>query len=201
MSNATEDRLHEDVALVVEYLSGDERAFDKIVCRYQTRLVNFIYRTIGDHERAEDLSQETFKRVHKHIRRYDQSKTFSTWIYTIASNLAKNELRDRARNPLILFQVLEAKKREEGDDRVLNFESTAPGPDEILERNRLRRILDDALEELPPHMREMFLLIEIEGKSYEEASKILGINLGTVKSRVHRARSSLMASVLVHPEW
>jgi RNA polymerase sigma factor (sigma-70 family) len=77
------------------------------VDRYQGRLLNFVYRTTGDRERAEDLVQETFIRIYRHLHRFDQSKKFSTWAYTIASNLAKNELRNRSRNPLVLFQVAE----------------------------------------------------------------------------------------------
>ena len=87
----------DDGALVSEYLLGQARAFDALVDRYQGRLLNFIYRTVGDRERAEDLVQEAFIRVHRHMARFDRSKKFSTWIYTIASNLAKNELRNRSR--------------------------------------------------------------------------------------------------------
>ncbi len=94
--------LHEldDGRLVLEHLSGDHQAFGTLVDRYQTRLLNFINRTIGDRERAEDLVQEVFIRVFRHLHRFDQTKKFSTWIYTIASNLAKNELRNRSREAL-----------------------------------------------------------------------------------------------------
>ena len=97
-------RQADDSELVTAYLNGGERAFDILVERYQTRLLNFIYRTVGDRERAEDLVQEVFVRVYRHLGRFDRSKKFSTWIYTIASNLAKNELRNRSRNPLVFFQ-------------------------------------------------------------------------------------------------
>ena len=101
-------KLLDDAALVTEYLSGQPRAFDAIVDRYQTRLLNFIYRTVGYLERAEDLVQEVFIRVHRHLARFDRGKKFSTWIYTIASNLAKNELRNRSRSPIVLFQTMTA---------------------------------------------------------------------------------------------
>ena len=95
-------RLHlgelSDSEVVQASLDGDSRAFDELVHRYDQRLLNFVYRTIGDRERAQDLIQETFVRVYRHLHRFDQSKKFSTWIYTIASNLAKNELRNRSRN-------------------------------------------------------------------------------------------------------
>src|SRR5437867_11638111 len=102
------EALHEldDGQVVLEHLAGDHQAFGALVDRYQTRLLNFINRTIGDRERAEDLVQEVFIRVFRHLHRFDQTKKFSTWIYTIASNLAKNELRNRSRNPLVLFQTI-----------------------------------------------------------------------------------------------
>src|ERR671938_1524964 len=119
---AVREQLHalDDAELVTAFLAGEERAFQELVERYQTRLLNFIFRTIGDRERAEDLVQEVFIRVYRHIHRFDRSKKFSTWVYTIASNLAKNELRNRSRNPLVLFQTMKGTARED-DDRPLQF--------------------------------------------------------------------------------
>src|SRR3954451_18127027 len=115
-------RAMDDSGVVTAFLNGEERAFSELVDRYQTRLLNFVYRTIGDRERAEDLVQEVFVRVYRHLHRFDQTKKFSTWIYTIASNLAKNELRNRSRNPLVLFQTI--KKQWDDDHRPLQFEDT-----------------------------------------------------------------------------
>ncbi len=113
--------LHElaDAQVVQRHLASDPQAFGALVDRYQSRLLNFVNRTIGDRERAEDLVQEVFIRVFRHLHRFDQTKKFSTWIYTIASNLAKNELRNRSRNPLVLFQTI--KKNWESDPRPLQF--------------------------------------------------------------------------------
>src|SRR4029079_9573815 len=83
-------RTLDDSAVVTAFLGGEERAFQELVERYQTRLLNFVYRTIGDREKAEDLVQRGFIRVYRHIHRFDRTKKFSTWVYTIASNLAKN---------------------------------------------------------------------------------------------------------------
>ena len=119
----------DDAAVVTAFLGGEERAFQELVERYQTRLLNFIYRTIGDREKAEDLVQEVFIRVYRHIHRFDRTKKFSTWAYTIASNLAKNELRNRSRNPLVLFQTI--KGNWDDEDRPLQFEDTTARPDDI----------------------------------------------------------------------
>src|SRR5512140_1576279 len=181
-------RLLDDSELVTSYLNGAERAFEVLVDRYQTRLLNFIYRTVGDRERAEDLVQEVFVRVYRHLGRFDRSKKFSTWIYTIASNLSKNELRNRSRNPLVLFQTI--KKNWQDDDRPLQFEDTTARPDDLFRRRHLRSLVEASVARLPEHHRQVFILRELEGKSYEEIAEITNCNLGTVKSRLNRARNA-----------
>lgn len=189
------ERLHEmdDSAVVSAYLGGEARAFDEIVVRYQNRLLNFVYRTTGDRERAEDLVQEVFVRVYRHIHRFDRSRKFSTWIYTIASNLAKNELRNRSRNPLVLFQSI--RKNWDDDDRPLQFEDPGARPDDMYRKRHLRDAVEDAVERLPEHHRNVFVLRELEGKSYEEIAEITATNLGTVKSRLNRARNAFASLV------
>jgi RNA polymerase sigma-70 factor (ECF subfamily) len=186
----------DDSTVVRACLDGDGRAFTELVLRYQTRLLNFIYRSIGDRERAEDLVQEAFIRVHRHLHRFDQGKKFSTWIYTIASNLAKNELRNRSRNPLVLFQTM--KKNWEVDHRPLQFEDTHSRPDDLFRKRHLRELVEDAVAQLPEHHRAVFVLRELEGKSYEEIAEVTGCNLGTVKSRLNRARNSFAAIISPH---
>ena len=181
-------RTEEDAAVVSAFLGGEERAFQELVERYQTRLLNFIYRTIGDREKAEDLVQEVFIRVYRHIHRFDRSKKFSTWAYTIASNLAKNELRNRSRNPLVLFQTM--KGNWEDEDRPLQFEDTTARPDDLYRKRHLRELVAETVAKLPAHHREVFVLRELEGKSYEEIAEITDCNLGTVKSRLNRARNA-----------
>jgi len=193
--SATRERLREldDSGVVSAFLEGEQRAFDELVNRYQNRLLNFVYRTTGDRERAEDLVQEVFVRVYRHIHRFDRSRKFSTWIYTIASNLAKNELRNRSRNPLVLFQTI--RRNWEDDDRPLQFEDPGSRPDDLYRKRHLREVVEDAVEKLPPHHRNVFVLRELEGKSYEEIAEITSCNLGTVKSRLNRARNAFASLV------
>lgn len=186
----------DDGALVSEYIGGQARAFDALVERYQTRLLNFIYRTVGDRERAEDLVQEVFIRVHRHLARFDRTKKFSTWIYTIASNLAKNELRNRSRNPLVLFQAIT--QGWEDEERPLEFEDTSSRPDDLFRKRHVRSLVENTVAQLPKHHREVFVLRELEGRSYEEIAEITHCNLGTVKSRLNRARSSF--AEIIEPE-
>jgi RNA polymerase sigma-70 factor (ECF subfamily) len=135
-----------DEQLVTVHLDGRPGAFQHLYDRYRDRLIHFITRKTGDGDRAQDLVQEAFIRVTRHLHRFDTSKKFSTWVYTIASNLSKKRF--------------------------------------------LRRLVEDTVKELPEHHRLVFRLRELEGKSYEEISEITGVNLGTVKSRLHRARNS-----------
>jgi RNA polymerase sigma-70 factor (ECF subfamily) len=194
-SATVRERLHsmDDAGVVGTFLGGEERAFQELVQRYQTRLLNFVFRTIGDRERAEDLVQEVFIRVYRHLHRFDQSKKFSTWIYTIASNLAKNELRNRSRNPLVLFQAIRRPWQE--DDRPLQFEDSTARPDDLYRKRHLRELVESSVAQLPEHHRQVFVLRELEGKSYEEIAEITGCNLGTVKSRLNRARNSFAAII------
>ena len=178
----------DDSMLVARFLAGERRAFTELADRYHVRLMNFIQRTIGDRERAEDLVQETFIRVYRHLHRFDQTKKFSTWVYTIAGNLAKNELRNRSRNPLVLFQTI--KKNWDSDHRPLEWEDNTYRPDALYRKRHLKEMIDGAVAQLPEHHRMVFVLREMEGKTYEEIAEITGVNLGTVKSRLNRARNN-----------
>ncbi len=177
-----------DEELVSAHLNGRPGAFQDLYDRYRDRLVYFITRKTGDSDRAQDLVQEAFIRVTRHLHRFDTTKKFSTWVYTIASNLSKNELRNRSRSPLVLFQRLTSNWDE--DHRPLQFEDGTMKPDDLYRKRYLQHLVEEMVEELPEHHRLVFRLRELEGKSYEEISEITGVNLGTVKSRLHRARNS-----------
>ena len=177
-----------DEQLVTAHLKGRPGAFQDLYERYRDRLVHFVTRKTGDADRAQDLVQEAFIRVTRHLHRFDPSKKFSTWVYTIASNLSKNELRNRSRSPLVLYQQLTGSW--EDDHRPIQFEDYSMRPDDLYRKRYLRRLVEDTVKELPEHHRLVFRLRELEGKSYEEISEITGVILGTVKSRLHRARNS-----------
>jgi RNA polymerase sigma-70 factor (ECF subfamily) len=178
----------ENTRLVAAHLAGDEFAFGELVRRYQSRLLNFIHRMIGDRERAEDLVQEAFVRVHRHLHRFDQTRKFSTWIYTIASNLAKNELRNRSRSPLVFHES--ARAEHDNDARPMEFEDSSTRPDDMFHNRHLQELVQRTVAQLTEHHRTVFVLRELEGKSYEEIAEVTNTNLGTVKSRLNRARSS-----------
>ena len=179
----------DDAHVVGRHLEGDPQAFGMLVDRYQIRLLNFVNRTIGDRERSEDLVQEVFIRVFRHLHRFDQTKKFSTWIYTIASNLAKNELRNRSRNPLVLFQTI--KKHWQDEERPLQFEDSNSRPDDMYRKRHLRELVEESVERLPEHHKQVFILRELEGKSYEEIAEAMDCPVGTVRSRIFRAREAI----------
>jgi len=176
----------DDGRLVQRHLAGDPQAFGALVDRYQNRLLNFVHRSIGDRERAEDLVQEVFIRVFRHLHRFDQDKKFSTWAYTIASNLAKNELRSCSRSPLVLNGRVEV-------------EDTTVRPDDLFRRSHLAEDVARCVGQLPQTLRDVFVLRELEGKTYDDIAAITGCNVGTVKSRLSRARSSFAR--LTRPLW
>ena len=178
-----------DEELVIAHLQGRIGAFEDLYERYRDRLVHFVARKTGDGDQAQDLVQEAFIRVTRHLHRFDTSKKFSTWVYTIASNLSKNELRNRSRSPLVLFQRLT--NSWDDDHRPIQFEDFRTRPDDLYRKRFLRRPRrGKPCRSCRKHHRLVFQLRELEGKSYEEISEITGVNLGTVKSRLHRARNS-----------
>lgn len=173
--------------LIDAHMAGDPRAFGEIVRRYQPRLIGFVTRMIRDRDRAEDLVQESFVRAYRHLHRFDRTRKFSTWVYTIASNLAKNELRNRQRSPLVYFQTLSANR--EDDARPLEFEDHSSRPDRLCHNRHLRQAVDATVARLSPAHREVFVMRELEGRSYEEIAETTRTRLGTVKSRLNRARA------------
>jgi RNA polymerase sigma-70 factor (ECF subfamily) len=183
----------EDRQLVQSHLDGDPRAFGTLVDRYQSRLISFVNRMVGDFERSEDLVQETFVRVYRHVQRFDQTRKFSTWIYTIASNLAKNEIRNRRRSPLVLFQAITQHWKD--DHQPLQFEDASNRPDDLYEQRALKEMVERCVAQLPIYHRAIFVLRELEGRSYAEIADIIGCNLGTVKSRLNRARNKFARTI------
>ena len=173
-----------DEELIKKFQEGDKSAYDEIVSRYRQPLYNFIYRIIGDNFFAEDLLQETFVRLWLNKDRYREIAKFSTWIYTIAGNLAKTELR---RQKVRRWFTLSPKTNE----RPLEIADDAPDPLDDVQRRGILRQIHAEIQKLPRVFREVIELRDIQELSYEEISKILDIPLGTVKSRVNRGRQRL----------
>ena len=166
----------------------DERAFPELVRRYQGRVMNLISRVLNDRECADDLAQEVFVRVFVHRRNYRRGSKFSTWLFTIAANLAKNEIRRRVRrrNWFSLDALIE-----QFSDSTIQLADRSEGRESRLEREQLQQEVGRAITTIPEKYRLSLVLRDIEGLSYEEIAVVLNIPGGTVRSRINRARSML----------
>ena len=174
-----------DEELIARFQEGDVYAFEQIVHRYKEPLVNFVYHFLGNRIDAEDVIQETFLRVFKNKHLYQSIAKFSTWIYTIAGNLAKTELRRRRRRRVLSLS------RMGSDDRDYDIPDVFSSPDRVVDGGMKEKMIRQAIAELPPKFREVVVLRDIQEFSYEEISQILKIPIGTVKSRVNRGRLRL----------
>jgi RNA polymerase sigma-70 factor (ECF subfamily) len=174
-----------DEEIMVRCAQDSEAAFRILVARYRPRIINLITRFVGDLDRAEDISQEVFIRVYRNRERYRKSGKFSTWIFTIAANLAKNEIRRKVRHRRVVSMDEE---REPGTSIAATLADRDPGPGQALERKELEAMILDAVASLPERYRLALILRDLEGLAYEEVSRVLGIPGGTVRSRINRAR-------------
>lgn len=179
-----------DEALFARYQEGDDRAFTHLVARYEPLIKGFLFKRLKDEERVQDLTQDTFLRVHRARARYDSGRKFSTWIYTIASNLLKNEYRNRSRRRETSFSDLRA---EGAAPRPIEFESQAVDPERFAYRGELREAIEEAIDRLDDHHRIPFVMREVEDRTYEEISEAIGVPVGTVKSRLFRARNAFQS--------
>jgi len=178
-----------DNALVTAYLEGNDEAFQILVTRYQGKLINYINTLVHDYDLSIDLAQETFIRVFRYANRYKGDYQFSTWIYRIATNLAIDELRRRERKGL--FSIRQMIGLFQKDGRPLAIPDVRPTPEHTLDQKERLRKVQAAVDQLPQKYRVPFLLKEVEDLSYEEICNVLDITMGTVKSRIHRAKLML----------
>jgi RNA polymerase sigma-70 factor, ECF subfamily len=170
----------------------DERAFEEVVRLYQHKVYNLVYRMIGNQEEAEDIAQEVFVTVFKAIDSFRGDAKFSTWLYRIAANHCKNRMKYLGRRSYKSTGELdEAAEREMQDSQPSSIRPHVDGPDAVLEGLELERSVQKGIAELDEDHRVLVLLRDVEDLSYEEISGITGLELGTVKSRLHRARLQL----------
>jgi RNA polymerase sigma-70 factor (ECF subfamily) len=188
MITKTKDAKRTDITdeqLIARFQLGDVQAFDVLVRRYKDQLLNFVYRFVGNRSDAEDIVQETFLRVYKNKHYYKEIAKFSTWVYTIAGNLAKTELRRRKRHKI--FSV----SNFVNEERDYDIPDREHSPERKVDSTIQENIIQKAIEKLPTKFKEVIILRDIQGFAYEEISQILNIPLGTVKSRVNRGRLKL----------
>jgi len=188
-SSQNDAQVATDEELIARFQHGELHAFDLIVERYKDQLLNFVFRFLGNQEQAEDILQETFLRVYRNRHAYRRVAKFSTWIYTIAGNLARTELRKRNRRRLFSLSDMgvEDKDYEVSDDGF--------NPESYVDTILHEEIIQKEINKLSPKFREVIILRDMQELSYEEISQILRIPIGTVKSRVNRARLRLQTQL------
>lgn len=174
-----------DAEILAEVAAGDIDAYGKIVGRYRGRLYNFVFRFVSDKETAEDIVQETFLRAFRKRKEYRAIANFSTWLFTIAGNLAKSELRRRKRWRLFSLH------RDDESDTGMELPDETYRPDKVAESSLADDQIHDAITSLPENYRQVILLRDVEGMAYQEIAEIVDCPVGTVKSRVNRARLKL----------
>lgn len=177
-----------DEDLMGRVAEDDERAFGELVQRFQGRVTNLISRVLNDRECSDDLAQEVFVRVFVHRRNYRRGSKFSTWLFTIAANLAKNEIRRRVRRRN--WFSLDA-LQEMLNDSAPQLADPTEGQEQRLQREQLQEAIGRAIATVPEKYRLALVLRDIEGLAYEEIGQVLGIPGGTVRSRINRARGML----------
>ena len=178
-----------DEELMLECRKGDMSAFELLVRRYQDALVNYIYYTINDYHRAEDLAQETFLRVFKNASRYEPKASFKSWLYTIATNLSRNEIRNRARRKTYFLKDMVDENEDVYDSEFMI--DTRFQPDILYEKKERQQLIKKTLKQLPENQRLALTLVTYQELSYEEISEILNCSVGAVKSLIHRARQNM----------
>lgn len=179
-----------DEELILHFQKTDDiEAYNILVARYKDPLMNFIFKFLGNRDLCEDVLQETFFRLYKNKNYYTTIAKFSTWIYTIAANLAKTELRKKNRRVFFSIQGTNL----HGNDEVTEFElpDETYRPDDYADSVIKNKIILNALKKVKPLYRELIILRDIQELSYEEIAEVTGLNIGTVKSRINRGRTRL----------
>jgi RNA polymerase sigma-70 factor (ECF subfamily) len=176
-----------DQELMSAFQGGDNKAFEILVKRYQDPIVNYAFRFLGNYEDATDIAQETFMRLYKNRMMYEPIAKFSTWLYTIAGNVAKSELRRRKTSRVVPLSQTD----EDGEEQTWDVPDTEYTPDKTVDVTLIEQYLQEALMKIPASYRDVIIMRDIQDMEYEDIAKITGLPLGTVKSRINRGRLQL----------
>jgi RNA polymerase sigma-70 factor, ECF subfamily len=180
-----------DAQLVERVKAGDRQAFELLVTKYERRVLRLLSRFIRDQAEMEDVAQETFIKAYRALPQFRGESAFYTWLYRIAVNTAKNYLSTQGRRPISMSQ-LQSADAEDGEsfdaEDVVEDTNT---PDAVLHSRQVAETVNAAIEALPPDLRTAITLREIEGLSYEEIAEAMSCPIGTVRSRIFRAREAI----------
>ena len=184
-----------DFQLVERTVAGDQRAYELLVIKYQRRIERLIGRMVRDTDLVQDIAQETFIRAYRALHQFRGEAQFYTWLYRIAVNTAKKALLDMKRNPVMYEGAMRGSDQ---DDETSRFEReliSEETPETVLAAREIAQAVNAAMEALPEDLRQAVTLREIEGLSYEEIATAMECPIGTVRSRIFRAREAISARV------
>ncbi len=184
----------DEEALIASAQKGDVRAFNQLVMLYQSMAYNVAYRILGNSEAAADATQDAFISAYKAIGKF-RGGSFKAWILRITTNACYDLLRRKKRRPTESMDDLPVER-----DHIRYLHDPAEKPDELVERQELNRLLQQAIESLPEDQRMVLVLSDVQGLSYQEISDVVGVALGTVKSRLSRGRAKLRDYLLERGE-
>jgi RNA polymerase sigma-70 factor (ECF subfamily) len=185
-----------DQMLVERTVAGDQKAFELLVIKYQRRIERLIGRMVRDTDLVEDIAQETFIRAYRALAQFRGDAQFYTWLYRIAVNTAKKALVDLKRDPVVSESALRGGSDDDDETSGVENELTsAETPETVLAAKEIAATVNSAMEALPDELRQAVTLREIEGLSYEEIAEVMNCPIGTVRSRIFRAREAISAKV------
>jgi RNA polymerase sigma-70 factor (ECF subfamily) len=180
-----------DALLIERVKRGDTRAFEMLVVKYQRRIERLIGRMVRDADLVQDIAQESFIRAYRALPQFRGESAFYTWLYRIAVNTAKKALMDLKRDPLVTESTLQPADEGEETSRAENELIGGETPDAVLASKEIAVAVNEAVENLSPDLRQAVTLREIEGLSYEEIAEVMNCPIGTVRSRIFRAREAI----------
>ena len=184
-----------DLALVERANAGDTRAFELLVIKYQRRIERLVGRMVRDVDLVQDITQETFIRAYKALHQFRGEAQFYTWLYRTAVNTAKKSLMEMRRSPIITESALHNRSEDDETSVIEQELITQETPETVLAAQEIAQAVNAAMEALPEDLRQAVTLREIEGLSYEEISQAMDCPIGTVRSRIFRAREAISAKV------
>ena len=186
-----------DLMLVERTVAGDQKAFELLVIKYQRRIERLIGRMVRDVDLVEDIAQETFIRAYRALAQFRGEAQFYTWLYRIAVNTAKKALGELKRDPLVVESALRGGGGDDDDETsaLENELTSAETPETVLAAKEIATAVNSAMDALPDELRQAVTLREIEGLSYEEIAEVMNCPIGTVRSRIFRAREAISAKV------
>ena len=182
-----------DALLVERVKRGDSRAFEMLVVKYQRRIERLIGRMVRDADLVQDIAQESFIRAYRALPQFRGESAFYTWLYRIAVNTAKKALVDLKRDPLVTESALQSGEDADETSRAESVLTDGETPDAVLASKEIAAAVNSAIEALSEDLRQAVTLREVEGLSYEEIAEVMNCPIGTVRSRIFRAREAIAA--------